>query len=218
MRSFLLSAEGWSNPRFFWWLCSVCITSCLCSCLLKWTTQCLRSGRLQSWRSRPRRWERPSVWELEKKRTKNETHTLLTSVRALWWLCSTASSMERWEAVSQSELGLWSSPERIKPFIYFQVQHELRRRWRRWMLSRHLSSRPRPPHSFVSHGSRHTQVSLLPCSLGSTTTSALPGDTDEVWIKMGLKSAWSPSLCVPVLGYTLNLLPFVINAVHIRYY
>ncbi|CAG12824.1 unnamed protein product, partial [Tetraodon nigroviridis] len=48
-------------------------------------------------------------------------------------------------------------------FINGEVQHELQRHWRRWMLSRDLASRPRRHTSFVSHsGCPHTQVSLLP--------------------------------------------------------
>lgn len=66
-------------------------------------------------------------------------------------------------------------------FMNGEVQHEFQRRWRRWRLTRHLSNRPRQHHGSISHsGSPNTQVSLLPCSPGSPTTSGLPVDTLEM--------------------------------------
>ncbi|XP_042261001.1 vasoactive intestinal polypeptide receptor-like isoform X2 [Thunnus maccoyii] len=66
-------------------------------------------------------------------------------------------------------------------FMNGEVQHEIQRRWRRWRLTQHLPSRPKQHHSSVSQsGSPHTQVSLLPCSPGSLTTSGLPMDTMDV--------------------------------------
>ncbi|TWW64104.1 Vasoactive intestinal polypeptide receptor [Takifugu flavidus] len=63
-------------------------------------------------------------------------------------------------------------------FINGEVQHELKRRWRRWMLSRDLASRPRRHHSFVSHsGCPHTHVSLLPYTPGSPATIEPARDT-----------------------------------------
>lgn len=67
--------------------------------------------------------------------------------------------------------------------VCFQVQHELKRRWRRWMLSRDLASRPRRRHSFVSHsGCPHTHVSLLPYTPGSPATIEPARDTVNMWL------------------------------------
>ncbi|XP_041834568.1 secretin receptor isoform X2 [Melanotaenia boesemani] len=66
-------------------------------------------------------------------------------------------------------------------FMNGEVQQEFKRRWRRWRLTQHLPTQPRRYHGSVSHsGSPHTQVSLLPCSPGSQTTSGLPIDSLEM--------------------------------------
>ncbi|XP_008284253.1 secretin receptor [Stegastes partitus] len=66
-------------------------------------------------------------------------------------------------------------------FMNGEVQHEIQRRWKRWRLTQPLPSRRRQQHGSISHsGSPHTQVSLLPCSPGSPTTSGLPVDTVEM--------------------------------------
>ncbi|XP_044044448.1 secretin receptor [Siniperca chuatsi] len=66
-------------------------------------------------------------------------------------------------------------------FMNGEVQHEFQRRWRRWRLTQHLPSQPRRHLSSISHsGSPHTQVSLLPCSAGSRTTSRFPVDTVDI--------------------------------------
>ncbi|KAF0046218.1 hypothetical protein F2P81_002747 [Scophthalmus maximus] len=63
-------------------------------------------------------------------------------------------------------------------FMNGEVQHEIQRRWRRWRLARRLPSRPRQLHGSISNSaSAHTQVSLLPCSVGSPPAAGLPGDT-----------------------------------------
>ncbi|XP_071320325.1 secretin receptor isoform X1 [Trachinotus anak] len=66
-------------------------------------------------------------------------------------------------------------------FMNGEVQHEVQRRWRRWRLTQHLPSRRRQHHGSISHsGSPHTQVSLLPCSIGGPTSGGLPVDTVEM--------------------------------------
>ncbi|KAF3706274.1 Secretin receptor [Channa argus] len=84
-----------------------------------------------------------------------------------------------------AELALSSTQGFVVAILYCfmngEVQHEIQRRWRRWRLTQRLPSRPRQHHSSISHsGSPHTQVSLLPCSLGNLTTSGLPVDTVEM--------------------------------------
>ncbi|KAM9836021.1 secretin receptor [Aulostomus maculatus] len=66
-------------------------------------------------------------------------------------------------------------------FMNGEVQHEIQRRWRRWMLTQHLPSRPRQHHGSISQsGSPHTQVSLLPCSPVGLTATGLPLDTVDI--------------------------------------
>ncbi|KAM7365377.1 hypothetical protein PAMP_016310 [Pampus punctatissimus] len=67
-------------------------------------------------------------------------------------------------------------------FMNGEVQHEIQRRWRRWRLTQHLPSRPKQHHSSVSQSGSppHTQITLLPCSLSSPTTSGFSVDTADV--------------------------------------
>ncbi|KAM6893738.1 secretin receptor [Xenentodon cancila] len=80
-----------------------------------------------------------------------------------------------------AELALSSTQGFVVAILYCfmngEVQQEFRRRWRRWRLTQRLPTRPRQHHNSISHGgSAHTQVSLLPCSPGSLTNSALPAE------------------------------------------
>ncbi|XP_062301466.1 secretin receptor [Scomber scombrus] len=86
---------------------------------------------------------------------------------------------------TSAELALSSTQGFVVAVLYSfmngEVQIEIQRRWRRWKLTQHLPSRPRQYRSSISQsGSPHTQVSLLPCSPGSPTTSGLPVDTLDV--------------------------------------
>ncbi|KAL1021896.1 hypothetical protein UPYG_G00019430 [Umbra pygmaea] len=66
------------------------------------------------------------------------------------------------------ELALASTQGFVVAVLYcFQngeVQHEVKKRWRRWRLRRHLNEEPRQHGSMSQSGSPLTQVSLLPCS------------------------------------------------------
>ncbi|KAM4537692.1 secretin receptor isoform 1-T1 [Fundulus diaphanus] len=66
-------------------------------------------------------------------------------------------------------------------FMTGEVQQEFKRRWKRWKLTQHLPSRRRQRHSSISQiGSPHTQVSLLPSSPGSPTSTGFPADALEM--------------------------------------
>ncbi|KAG7241054.1 hypothetical protein INR49_026085 [Caranx melampygus] len=66
-------------------------------------------------------------------------------------------------------------------FMNGEVQHEIRRRWRRWRFTQHLPSRRRQHHGSISNSATpQTQVSLLPCSPGGSTTAGLPVNTVEM--------------------------------------
>ncbi|MEQ2220563.1 hypothetical protein ILYODFUR_006695 [Ilyodon furcidens] len=66
-------------------------------------------------------------------------------------------------------------------FMNGEVQQEFKKRWKRWKLTQHLPSRRRQHHGSISQiGSPHTQVSLLPSSPGSLTTTGFPTDTLEM--------------------------------------
>lgn len=66
-------------------------------------------------------------------------------------------------------------------FINGEVQQEFKRRWKRWKLTQHLPSRRCQHHGSISQiGSPHTQVSLLPSSPVSLTTTEFPADTLEM--------------------------------------
>lgn len=102
-----------------------------------------------------------------------------------------------------AELALSSTQGFVVTVLYCftngEVQHEFHRRWRRWRLTQHLPSRPRQHHSSISHSaSPHTQVSLLPCSLGSLPTSGLPVDTVDT-------GSYSPFPCQYVMDSSLAL-------------